>query len=245
MRGSDGPLQDYLRQAASHHRRWGYRRLLWLANTEGIRVGRTRFQRIYQDLRLQVGKRKRKRKVAAERVPLDLPTQANQQWCADFMHDRIGTTKSFRVLNIVDVFTRECLACEVDTSLSGHRVARVLTRLIRARGKPQALTVDNGPEFTGVALNKWAKEQGIAIQYIQPGKPQQNAIVESFNGSMRDECLNEELFESLDHANCCIQVWRHHYNHSRPHSSLGNQPPARFAAQQASHEHENVSMCVA
>jgi putative transposase len=231
LRGSDGPLRERLRQEAADHRRWGYRRLLWLLNEKGITIGRTKLQRIYQEERLQLGKRKRKRKVAGVRVPLDMPTGPNQRWSADFMHDRIGTHRNIRVFNVIDDFTRECLAAEVDTSMSGHRVARVFDRIIRERGKPEGIVLDNGPEFTGMALNTWARNRKVDLDFIDPGKPQQNGLVESFNGSMRDECLNEELFTSLDHANVCIQLWRHHYNHNRPHGSLGQKPPAKYAVQ--------------
>lgn len=157
------------------------------------------------------------------------------------MHDRIGQARPFRVLNVIDVHTRECLACEVDASLSGYRVARVFERLVRERGKPESISLDNGPEFTGMALNQWARQAGIGIHYIQPGKPTQNAFIESFNRSMRDECLNEEIFDSLSHANACIQTWRNHYNHNRPHSSLGGQSPHQFAAQQRQLQPEIVN----
>jgi putative transposase len=242
LREYDGSLQGCLRQAAANHRRWGYRRLLWLLREEGWSLGRTRLQRVYQEMGLQVGKRRRKAKVAARRESSPPARQPNEQWSADFMHDRIGLTRSFRVLNVIDVHTRECLACEVDASLSGYRVARVFERLIQERGKPGSISLDNGPEFTGMALNQWARKTGIGIDYIQPGKPTQNAFIESFNRSMRDECLNEEIFDSLAHANACIQTWRRHYNHERPHSSLGGRSPSQFAAHERQLQPEIVNL---
>lgn len=147
----------------------------------------------------------------------------------DFVHDAIAGRGRFRALTIVDDFTKECLAIEVDTSLPGARVARVLDRLLVERAKPRAITVDNGPEFAGVMLDQWAHRHGVSLQFIRPGKPTENAYIESFNGRLRDECLNEEVFIDLEDADRTIQRWRHDYNHHRPHSALGGLTPNEFA----------------
>lgn len=146
----------------------------------------------------------------------------------DFVHDVTVSGRRLRILSVIDPFTRECLALEVDVSLSGHRVARVLSRIAQSRGLPNHIVCDNGPEFTGLAFNAWAKERGVDIAFIQPGKPTQNGYVESFNGSLRDECLNANIFTSLDDAVAKIGRWRNEYNWHRPHSSLANLPPALF-----------------
>lgn len=175
-------------------------------------------------------RRKRRRKLAARRVPLDQAERPNQTWGLDFVHDVTCGGRRLRILGVIDLFTRECLALEVDTSLSGHRVARVLSRVSMNRGLPDHLVCDNGPEFAGLALNAWAKERGVDIAFIQPGKPTQNGYVESFNGSLRDECLNANIFRNLEDAVTQIGQWKDAYNWRRPHSSLNNQPPAVFAA---------------
>lgn len=159
------------------------------------------------------------------------PEKPNVRWSMDFVSDQLGSTgRRFRCLNIVDDFSRECLAIEVDTSLPGERVAKVLERLVFLRGKPIAIVVDNGPEFTGKALDTWAFQNGIKLDYIRPGKPVENAFVESFNGKFRDECLNGYWFQTLAEAQVRIEVWREDYNRCRPHSSLGDLTPEEFAA---------------
>ena len=226
VRADDGPLREHVRQYAAKHHRWGYRRLLWLAQRDGLGVGRTRLQRVYQEEGQQVQRRKRRRKLAARRVPLDQAQRPDQTWGLDFVHDVTTNGRRLRILSIIDLFTRECLALEVDVSLSGHRVARVLSRIAQSRGLPNHIVCDNGPEFTGLAFNAWAKERGVDIAFIQPGKPTQNGYVGSFTGSLRDECLNAHIFTSLDDAVGKIGRWRNEYNWHRPHSSLANLPPA-------------------
>ena len=179
---------------------------------------------------LGVRRRKRKRIGAVERQPLAIPTQPNQRWSMDFITDALSEGRKFRSLNIVDDFHRECLAAEVDTSLTGARVVRVLERLKELRGLPQILVMDNGPEFAGQALDVWAYDQGVRLHFIEPGKPVQNAFIESFNGKMRDECLNEHWFLSLGEARETIEAWRRDYNEVRPHTSLGNRTPQEFTA---------------
>ena len=241
LRGAqDEPLKQQLRQCAEEKPGWGYRPLLWLINQRGSTVGKTRFQRLYREENLQVGKRRRRRKGRVRRTALPTPDKPNQQWAMDFMTDRIGNTRTFRVLNIIDVFTRECLACEIDTSLTGARVVRVIKRLAQKRGKPASITTDNGPEFRGKDLAQWADEETVELDFIAPGKPQQNGFCESFNGTMRELCLNQHFFTCMEDACIKIQEWRNEYNHHRPHSALNQLPPAQFARNWAPQPDENV-----
>jgi putative transposase len=176
-----------------------------------------------------VRRRKRKRIAGVERQVKAPAFRPNQSWSMDFVLDGLVDGRRLRCLNIVDDFTKECLAIEVDTSLPGRRVVSVLERLAESRGLPQSVTVDNGPEFAGKALDGWAYSQGLHLRFIQPGKPQQNAYIESFNGKFRDECLNEHWFMSMRHARQVIEDWRQEYNDERPHSALGYLTPNRFA----------------
>ena len=243
LRGAqDEPLRQQLRQCAEEKQRWGSRSLRWLVNQRGLQVGKTRFLRVYREEGLQIHRRKRRRKGPVRRSPMPPPDGPNQQWAMDFMSDRIGTQKTFRMLNVIDVFTRECLASEVDTSLTGHRVVRVLKRLKQQRGKPVSLTMDSGPEFAGRTLAEWAYSEKIDLRFIQPAKPQQNAFCESFNGIMREQCLNQHYFTCLEDAYVKIQQWRNEYNHHRPHGSLNYQPPAQFARNWAQQHDECVPL---
>jgi len=195
---------------------------------DGERVNHKRVYRLYREEGLSVRKRKRKRVSRAARVPLQAPTGPNQLWSLDFVQDTLSWGRKFRLLTVVDAYTRESLAIEVDTSLSGVRVARVLERVVTERGRPTEIVLDNGPELTSRALDQWAYERGVQLQFIDPGKPQQNGFIESFNGRLRDECLNEHWFLSLPHAQRTIEDWRLDYNLNRPHSSLGNLTPEEF-----------------
>jgi putative transposase len=221
-----------LRELAGERRRFGYRRLHVMLRREGWAVNHKRVYRLYGEEGLSVRKRKRKRVSSArggERQPLPAPTGPNQLWCLDFVQDSLSWGRKFRLLTVEDVFTREALAIEVDTSLSGVRVARVLDRVIGEHGgRPQQIVLDNGPELTSRALDQWAYERGVGLQFIDPGKPQQNGYIESFNGKLRDECLNEHWFLSLPHARSVVEGWRLDYNLNRPHSSLGNLTPEEF-----------------
>ena len=228
--GREEKLKARLHTLAGERRRFGYRRLTVLLRREGWTVNHKRVYRLYRQEGLGVRRRKRKRLGAAERRPLIPPTRGNERWSMDFVSDALTDGRKFRSLNIVDDYNRECLAAEVDTSLPGARVVRVLERLRELRGLPQVLVMDNGPEFAGQALDVWAYEQGVKLHFIDPGKPVQNAFIESFNGRMRDECLNEHWFTSLGEARETMEVWRRDYNEVRPHSSLGNRTPQEFAA---------------
>jgi putative transposase len=221
-------LRERLLALARDRPRYGYRRLHVLLRREGYEVNHKRVHRLYRHEGLMVRRRLRKRIAAGNRVPLPIATRANERWSLDFMSDQLADGRVFRTLNIVDDFTRECLAIEVDTSLTGRRVVRVLDQLCTDHGRPGAIVMDNGPELTSRALDAWAYRSAVELRFIQPGKPIQNAYVESFNGRFRDECLNEHWFADLAEAREVIEEWRLDYNQVRPHSSLGNLTPEQF-----------------
>jgi putative transposase len=228
-RPDDGLLRSRLREIAAVRRRFGYRRLHILLRREGLTLNHKKLRRIYAEERLQVRRRGGRKRALGTRAPLVLPQGANQRWSMDFLHDQLSDGRRFRILAIVDDFTRECLALVADTSLSGLRVGRVLDAIVAKRGKPAACVSDNGTELTSTAIRRWSQESQVAWHYIAPGKPQQNAFIESFNGRLRDELLNETLFSSLAHARAVLVEWQLDYNTVRPHSSLGNLPPADYA----------------
>ena len=228
-RPDDSTLRGALRQKAQQRKRWGYRRLQVLLRRDGHMDHHKRIYRIYKEEGLQVRKRPRKRARTQRSFELQVSEGPNQRWSLDFMHDSTSSGRKLRILNVVDDYTREALWMEVSTSISGQHVTRVLDRLIELRGKPKNLLTDNGPEFAGTALDAWTYERKINHQFIQPGKPNQNAYVESFNGKVRDECLNEHWWRNIDHARNKIERWREDYNQVRPHSSLNKQTPEAFA----------------
>jgi putative transposase len=195
---------------------------------EDFRVNHKRVARLYRRAGLSLRKRKRKRVTSVGRGQPALATAANQRWALDFVSDVLAWGRRIRLLTIVDTFTRESLAIEVDTSLTGARVARVLDRVIAERGIPAAIAMDNGPELTSRALDQWAYEHGVELRFIDPGKPSQNGFIESFNGRLRDECLNEHWFTSLADARSIVEAWRLDYNRARPHSALGWRTPNEF-----------------
>lgn len=225
----DGFLRARLRELAEHRRRFGCPRLHVLLKREGLVVNHKRTERIYREERLSLRLKKRKRCPAGARVKLPIPAGPNERWSMDFVQDALSDGRKFRALTIVDDFSRECPTIEVDTSIGGFRVARVLDRLSQMRGLPNVITVDNGPEFAGKSLDEWAYRKGVKLNFIQPGKPVQNAYVESFNGKLRDECLNESWFKTLDEARTIIENWRIDYNRVRPHSSLDDLTPEEYA----------------
>ncbi|UIJ78955.1 IS3 family transposase [Rhizobium leguminosarum] len=222
-------LRAKLRDLANERRCFGYRRLFILLRRDGEPSGVNRIYRLYREEGLSVRKRKARRRAVGTRAPILVEAKANARWSLDFVHDQFACGRRFRVLNVVDDVTRECLAAIPDTSISGRRVARELTTLIERRGKPDMIVSDNGTEFTSNAILAWSKDHKVEWHYIAPGKPMQNGYVESFNGRMRDELLNESLFFGLDHARSAIAEWAEDYNHFRPHSSLGYQTPADYA----------------
>ncbi|TPL78845.1 IS3 family transposase [Mesorhizobium sp. B2-3-13] len=222
-------LRGRLRDLANERRRFGYRRLFILLRREGEASGVNRIYRLYREEGLTVRKRRARRRAVGTRAPILVEAKPNARWSLDFVHDQFACGRRFRVLNIVDDVTRECLAAIPDTSISGRRVARELTELIAHRGKPGMIVSDHGTEFTSNAILAWSKDHRVEWHYIAPGKPMQNGYVESFNGRMRDELLNESLFFGLDHARSAIAEWREDFNTARPHSSLGYQTPAAYA----------------
>jgi putative transposase len=230
VRASDAALRERILELARERPRYGYRRIQVLLRREGWSVNRKRTYRIYREEQLMVRRRRRKRVAAAPRESLPLPGGQNERWSMDFMTDTLADARTFRTLNIVDDYSREAVAIEVGRSIPASRVIRVLERLARTRGLPRVIVLDNGPEFTSRALDQWAYEHGVELHFIQPGKPVQNAFVESFNGKFRDECLNQNWFVSLADACQAIGRWRLDYNRVRPHSSLGDVPPEAYAA---------------
>lgn len=218
---------------SSLHSRYGYRRLHVLLKREGLVVNHKRTERIYRKLGLSIRTKKRKRLVNALRLALPVPARPNEIWAMDFVHDSTNGGRRVKCLTVIDLYSRECLAIEVASSLPGQMVARTLTRLAECRAVPETIVVDNGPEFTGRALGEWVMEHGINLAFIRPGKPIENAFIESFNGKLRDECLNEHWFTSVEDAVRRIETWRHEYNHERPHSRLGNLTPREFAERYA------------
>jgi putative transposase len=229
VRPDDAGLRARLRELAAVRRRFGYRRLLVLLRREGTLVNHKKFRRLYREERLQVRRRGGRKRALGTRAPLVLPQGPNQRWSLDFVSDTLTDSRRFRMLTVVDDFTRECLALVADTSLSGVRVGRELDLIIARRGRPQTIVSDNGTELTSMAILRWSQDTSVEWHYIAPGKPTQNAFIESFNGRLRDELLNETLFRSLDHARQMLAFWKNDYNTIRPHSAIGNLPPAIYA----------------
>ncbi|GGB22895.1 transposase [Sphingomonas metalli] len=229
-RADDGDLWSRLCELAQQRRRFGYRRLHILLRRDGITINRKKTQRLYREEGLTVRRRKGRRRAVGARAPAPVLALPNQRWSLDFVHDQLVTGRRFRVLNIVDDVTRECLRAVVDTSISGRRVVRELADLIADGGRPKMIVSDNGTELTSNAVLAWSGEAGVEWHYIAPGKPTQNGFVESFNGRMRDELLNETLFFTIGQARSILARWVDDYNTERPHSSLGYATPAAFAA---------------
>lgn len=227
---ADAELRSRLRELANQRRRFGYRRLFILLRREGEPSGINRIYRLYREEGLMVRKRRGRRKALGTRAPIVVEAKPNARWSLDFVHDQLANGRRFRILNIVDDVTRECLGAVPDVSISGVRVARELTAIVARRGKPGMIVSDNGTELTSNAILAWSAETRVEWHYIAPGKPMQNGYVESFNGRMRDELLNESLFFGLADARLTIQSWVADYNNSRPHSSLEYRTPAAFAA---------------
>ncbi len=223
-------LRVRLRELAGSRVRYGYRRLTVLLKREGWEVNAKRIYRLYLEEGLAVRTRKRKERAQRQRVPLGQATRPNQKWSMDFVAQRLADGRWMRVLTVVDQFTRECLCLHADGTLSGEKVAVALDKVIALRGAPQSITVDNGTEFTSKALDLWAYRNGVHLDFIRPGKPVENGYIESFNGKLRDECLNVEVFFTFTDARRKLHLWRRDYNYHRPHSALADRTPAEFAA---------------
>lgn len=230
-RPDDAELRERLKALAGERRRFGYRRLHVLLRREGHVVNRKKTQRLYREEGLSVRKRRGRKKATGTRAPLLTVAAPNARWSVDFVHDQFVHGRRFRIFNVIDDVTKECLAAVVDTSISGRRVARELTALVARRGSPGLIVSDHGTEFTSNAMLAWSEETGVPWHFIAPGKPMQNGICEAFNSKMRDEILNETLFFGLDHARSVVARWVADYNSARPHSALGYQTPVAYAAQ--------------
>lgn len=231
-RSKDVLVRARLKQLAQEHPRWGYRFLYVLLRREGFKINHKRVLRLYREEGLKLRPKRRKKVFSVQRIKPPETTGINQRWSMDFVSDTLSCGRRFRALSIVDCHSRECLALEVDISLSGERVVRVLERLRETRGLPQVIQTDNGPEFTGHKVDAWAYRNKVKLFFIEPGKPVQNAHIESFNGKLRNECLNSEWFTSLHEAKEVIEEWRVSYNRFRPHSSLNNLPPEIWQQEQ-------------
>jgi putative transposase len=229
---NDTALRSRLKALAEQYPRYGYPTLHDMLKIEGLVINPKRTYRIYREEGLQV-RTKRRKKLTRPRIPMLVPDRVNARWSMDFVSDQLANGRRFRVLNVVDDFSRECVLQIADFSLSGLRVAKELERLAERRPLPKTIVCDNGPEFTGKAMFFWSQTSGVKLHFIQPGKPTQNAFVESFNGKFREYCLNLNWFASIDDARTIINKWRTHYNHVRPHRSLGKKPPAVFASEVA------------
>lgn len=223
----DSELMKRLKALGEQYPRYGYLMLHGMLRDEGLVKNRKRTYRLYTALGMQVRTRKRK-KLVRPRVPMPVPNGPNERWSMDFVHDQLADGRRFRVLCIVDDYSRVCVDQLVDLSISGVRTARFLQQLSQTRGLPKTLVLDNGPEMTSKAMFFWSRDTGVKLHFIQPGKPTQNAFVESFNARFRDSCLNLHWFRDLSDARRIITDWQKHYNNIRPHSSLGYQPPALY-----------------
>lgn len=230
QRGSDRDeeIRGRLRALAEKRRRFGCRRLHLLLRREGLVINHKRTERIYREEKLSLRIRRRKKLASQGRVELGRPERVNEQWAMDFMLDTLRDGRRLRILPILDTYTRECLRIEVDTSVGGRRVAAILNEIGSTRGWPENIVVDNGPEFISNALDQWAYGRGVRLHFIQPGRPVENAYMESFNARLRDECLNQHWFLTIGHARQVIEEWRRDYNEARPHSSLGGLTPHEF-----------------
>jgi len=230
----DHQLRQRLRVLAELHHRWGSPLLHRVLRREGVAANHKRIERLYREEGLSLRRRRGRKRLSHLRVAREQPPAINHTWAVDFVHDGLTDGRRFRALTVIDEFSRECLAIEVGASLTGERVSQVLQRLCELRAVPTVIRSDNGPEFRGRAMDEWAYGCGVRLQFIEPGKPIQNAFIESFNSRLRDECLNEQVFLSLDDARRKIEQWRSEYNRERPHSSLGYLAPEEFAA---THQH--------
>lgn len=227
-------IRKEMQEIAGKRRRFGYRRIGILLERKGMIMNHKKLYRLYREEGLSVMRRRGRKRARGTRTPMPEATHPNARWSLDFLSDSFGASRKFRILAVIDDCCRENLCLIADTSISGARVARELDALVRIYGKPSCIVSDNGTEFTSRAILKWADQNAVPWHYIDPGKPQQNAFIESFNGSVRDELLNEEIFDTLDDARRKLALWRYDYNAVRPHSSLGNQTPleARRALEQ-------------
>jgi len=230
VRGDDAGVRMRIRDLAAARPRYGYRRIHVLLSREGIRIGHRRLRRLYLEEGLVLRSKRRPKRASHVRVPLTAPSAPGKQWCMDFMYDQLSSGRAFRTFNVLDVFSRQCLAVVAKHSFSSADVTAVLDALVAMHGKPEAITCDNGSEFASRHFDAWAYQNAIAIDFIMPGKPAQNGYIESFNGRLREECLSASWFESLDEAQRALAAWVRDYNEVRPHSALSNLAPLEYIA---------------
>jgi putative transposase len=228
-RDPQSELRMRLRELAGSRTRYGYRRLTVLLRRQGWKVNAKRVYRLYREEQLQVRTAKRAKREPQLRVPLAGAMRPNQRWSMDFVSDRFADGRWFRILTVVDQYTRECLCAFADRSQTGEKVVVQMKQLVATRGIPEAITTDNGSEFAGRAMETWAYQVGVKLDFIRPGKPVENGYIESFNGRLRDECLNGEIFVDLTQARNRLENWRQDYNSQRPHSALADRTPSEFA----------------
>lgn len=238
----DTALRQAVLQIAEQRRRFGQDRIYLMLRRQGWKDNAKRVRRIYREEGLSLRLKRRKKSSAVIRVPMQPADRPNHTWSMDFVHDRLASGRALKCLTIVDEFTRESLGIEVDFGLSGERVSRVLDGLIELRGKPEAIRSDNGPEFAGNWMDAWAYQRGLKLAFIQPGKPTQNAYIESFNGRFREECLNENQFQTVVEAQVVIEAWRKDYNDERPHGSLNGLTPSEFAERHTTNEQAKLPL---
>lgn len=224
----DTKVVERMKEIIAKHKSWGLPILHDILHREKLVVNHKRTERIYRESGLSLKMRKRHKRASTVRMELPEPSRPNERWAMDFVSDSLWNGRKIKALTILDIFTKECLAIEVDTSLNGERVTRILDWLILTRGCPEVITTDNGPEFAGITLDRWAYNNRVRIDFIKPGKPVQNAFIESFNGRLRHECLNQHYFETLAEAKMIIEDWRQEYNTFRPHGSLDGLTPEQF-----------------
>ena len=224
-----GPIRERLRELAEQRRRSGCGLFHGIMKREGLVQNHKRTERIYKEEDLSLTIRRRKKRASCARVEIPRAEKRNELWAMDFMHDSMGSGHKLRILPIIDTYTKECHRIEVDRSIGGRRVTEVLSEVASMQGLPDNIVVDNGPEFISNALDEWAYTREVKLHFIRPGKPVDNAFIESFNARLREECLNLNWFRSIEHARRVIEEWRIDYNEFRPHSSLGNQTPREFA----------------
>jgi putative transposase len=233
MKKKDAELSDKLRQIARTHTRYGYRRATALIKQEGEAINPKRVYRLWRREGLALPRRRPRKRVRAMSLRPLAPKQAGEVWAYDFVFDTCANGQKLKILTVVDEWTRESLAVEVEARINSGAVIEVLAKLMSAHGRPEYLRSDNGPEFVSKAIKQWLSKGGVQTAYIDRGKPWQNGLNESFNGKLRDECLNLEWFSNRAEAKVVIEQWRKHYNEHRPHSSLGYKTPAQFSAEQA------------
>jgi putative transposase len=230
VKRDDPALRMRLREMAAARPRFGYRRLYILLRREGWTLNHKRIYRVYREEGLLVRTKRRRKHVSRARVPRPPALAPRERWSMDFVADGLAHGRRVRIFTVIDNHTRECVCLEADHAMPSRTVTTALDRAIAAYGKPQAITCDNGTEFTSNVFDAWAHQEQIEIVFITPGKPTENGLIESFNGRLRDECLNTQWFESLDRMRELLAEWRRDYNETRPHSSIGNLAPAEYAA---------------